>query len=174
MRRSSFVSMIALGTASLAVTLAVRAFARDGMQGMGMGGMMSPANRGPMRTGMQLFRVHANVRRTVSEIPGGIRAVSESDDPATAALLKTHVSEMYARLAADRPFPYPMSRAVPALFANSRSYNRTLTLLPRGIAVTETSHDPSMVAIIRDHAREIDGFVKDGMSGMMRGGAMGG
>ena len=133
------------------------------------GGMMSSANmNGPMRTGMQLFQRHGEVRRTVTEVPGGVHAVSESDDPHTASLLQEHVSEMYARLDQDRTFPYPMSRSVPAMFANNSRYSRKLTMLPQGIAVTETSEDAGMVEIIRAHAREINGFVKDGMPAMMR------
>lgn len=76
---------------------------------------------------------------------------------------------MYQRLERDQPFPYPMSRSVPKLFAKSTLYRRRLEMLPHGIAVTETSDDPQMVALIRSHAREIDGFVADGMSAMMRG-----
>jgi len=133
------------------------------------GGMMSPSNmNGPMRTGMELFHVHGEVRRTVTEIPGGVRAVSESDDPHTASLLQKHVTEMYARLDQDRAFPYPMSRSVPAMFDNSTRYHRKLTVLPKGIAVVETSDDATMVNVIREHAREITGFVEDGMPAMMR------
>lgn len=140
----------------------------EGMMGGGMmgGGMMSPRN-GPMRTGMELFDAHALVRRSVTEIPGGIRAVSESDDPHTAALLQRHVSDMYARLDQNRAFAYPMSRSVPAMFANAKSYRRKLMLLPKGIAVVETSDDADMVKVIREHAREITGFVNEGMPAMM-------
>jgi hypothetical protein len=132
------------------------------------GGMMSSSNmNGPMRTGMELFQRHGQVRRTVDEVPGGVHAVSESDDPHTASLLQEHVSEMYARLDQARAFPYPMSRSVPAMFANSTRYHRKLTMLTKGIAVTETSNDARIVEIIRAHAREINGFVQDGMPAMM-------
>ena len=69
----------------------------------------------------------------------------------------------------NRPFPYPMSRSVPAMFAESANYRRMLEATPTGIAVTETANDPAMVAIIREHAREISGFVRDGMPAMIRG-----
>jgi hypothetical protein len=35
--------------------------------------------------------------------------------------------------------------------------------------VTETSRDPRLVQAIRDHAKEITGFVEQGMPAMMRG-----
>lgn len=138
------------------------------MNGGSMEQMMAPSNRGAMRTGMALFRSHAEVRRSVTHLPNGIRAVSESDDPRIATLLQTHVAQMYARLDSKNAFPYPMSRSVPQLFAKSARYRRKLTLLPKGIEVLETSGDPEMVALIHAHAREIDGFVKDGMPSMMR------
>jgi len=175
MRRQSVLRILtaAVGTAFGALILRWRpsdaVAAQTSMGDMMGGGMMSPSNmNGPMRTGMELFHVHGEVRRTVTEIPGGVRAVSESDDPHTASLLQKHVSEMYARLDQNRTFPYPMSRSVPAMFANSTRYHRKLTVLPNGIAVTETSDDANMVKIIREHAREITGFVKDGMPAMMR------
>jgi hypothetical protein len=109
------------------------------------GSMMSPSNiDGPMRTGMELFQQHGQVRRTFSGVPGGVHAASESDDPYTASLLQEHVSEMHARLDQGRGFPYPMSRSVPAMFANRTRYHRKLTMLPKGIAVTETSNAMSV------------------------------
>ena len=152
-----------------------------GMMGMGSGGknsggqdaegmraMMSPENRGPMRTGMELFRHHAQVHRTVTFLPDGVHAVSASENAETAALLQTHVTEMYQRLAEDRPFPYPMSRSVPVMFAHPALYQRKFVLLSNGVAVTETSSDPEMVQVIHAHAREITRFVQYGMPAMMR------
>jgi hypothetical protein len=161
---------VATGTGYLLSRARSTALASDEMMDGGMMDMMSPDNmRGPMRSGMALFQRHCLVRRTVTMLPDGIKAVSESDDPQTATLLQEHVATMYQRLDHDQAFPYPMSRSVPALFAKSTRYRRRLEMLPRGIAVTETSDDPQMVALIRAHAREIDGFVADGMPAMMRG-----
>ncbi len=144
-----------------------------GMMSGGVGEMMQmmrPDNMmGPMRTGMELFMRHREIRRTVTELPNGIHAVTESDDPQTAALIQAHVGDMYRRLDQNRAFPYPMSRSIPAMFANSTAYRRKLEATPKGVAVTETSDDPAMVAVIRAHAREIDGFVREGMPAMMRG-----
>ena len=134
----------------------------------GMRAMMSPENRGPMRTGMELFERHAQVHRKVIFLPDGIHAVTISYVPETATLLQTHVEQMYARLAEDHPFPYPMSRSVPVMFAHPTLYQRKLNLLKDGVAVTETSSDPEMVRVIHAHAREITRFVQDGMPAMMR------
>ena len=139
------------------------------MGGGGMGEMMSPENmRGPMRTGMALFERHKLIHRTVTELPNGVHDVTTSTDPTTAALIQKHVVEMYERLDQNRPFPYPMSNSVPEMFANPTAYQRKLEILPHGIAVTETSSDPQMVAVIRAHAEELNRFAKEGMPAMMR------
>ena len=141
---------------------------RNGPDEEGMRAMMSPENRGPMQTGMELFERHRQVHRKVTFLPDGIHAVTISAVPETVALLQAHVEQMYARLAEDRPFPYPMSRSVPVMFAHPTLYQRKLTMLQDGIAVTETSNDPEMVRVIHAHAREINRFVQDGMPAMMR------
>lgn len=141
-----------------------------GMMGGGMGGMMGGMGgmMGPMRTGMQLFRHHAEIHRNVTVLPDGVRAVTESDNPEVAALIQEHVGDMYARIDQDRPFAYPMSRTVPVLFRNIGRYRRQLEITPKGVAVTETASDADMVKLIKGHAREISGFVTDGMPAMMR------
>ncbi len=140
------------------------------MGGGGMGEMMSPENmRGPMRTGMALFERHKLIHRTVTALPNGVHDVTTSTDPTTTALIQKHVIEMYERLDQNRPFPYPMSNSVPQMFANSTLYQRKFEMLPDGIAVTETSSDPEMVAVIRAHAEELNRFAKEGMPAMMRG-----
>jgi hypothetical protein len=142
-----------------------------GMMGGGMGGMMggdTGGMMGPMRTGMDLFRHHAEVRRNVTVLPDGVRAVTESDNPNVAALIQKHVGDMYARIDEDRPFAYPMSRTVPVLFQNIGRYHRQLEVTPKGVAITETASDADMVELIKAHAREITGFVDEGMPAMMR------
>jgi hypothetical protein len=135
----------------------------DGMMGNGMSNMM-----GPMRTGMALFRRHNEIHRQVTVLPNGVRAVTESDSPEVSALIQ-HVTGMYRRIDQDRPFAYPMSRTVPALFQNIGRYRRELQLTPRGVVVTETAEDADMVRLVHAHAREITGFVDEGMPAMMRG-----
>ena len=55
------------------------------------------------------------------------------------------------------------------MFAHSANYRRKLEATAKGVAVTETADDPAMVTVIREHAREITGFVREGMPAMMRG-----
>jgi len=62
-----------------------------------------------------------------------------------------------------------MSQSLPTLFRNARGYRRQLTLTPTGIIAEETSDDPALTDAIRAHAREVTGFVRDGMPAMMQG-----
>lgn len=144
---------------------------RGGMCGQEMmgGGMMGGGMMGgDMRTIHQLFANHNQIRRTVEEIPGGIRSTTESDSPEIAALIQQHVPSMYKRIDEGRELSM-MSRTLPVMFRNANRYQRKLEKTPKGVAVTETSQAPDMVAVIREHAHEIDGFVSDGMSAMCGG-----
>ncbi|HET9122395.1 MAG TPA: hypothetical protein VFN52_02705 [Acidiferrobacteraceae bacterium] len=175
MRRRSFITafmgMVGVWVDVLFRSGPRRARAEGGMmRGGDMGAMMSPQNMaGPMRTGMALFRNHKLIQRSVTQLPNGVHDVTTSEDPETAALIKEHVAEMYQRLDQRRAFPYPMSPSVTQMFEHSTHYERKLELLPNGVAVTETSSDPKMVAVIRAHAQELNRFARDGMPAMMRG-----
>jgi len=130
--------------------------------------MMGDGTPADMSTYMELFSRHAELRRTVQLIPGGVRTVTEADDPALAAQLQAHVASMYARLNQGAEVSC-MSSSLPALFRNSRRYRRSLTSTARGVAVVETSDDPRITAAIRSHAAEVTEFVDDGMPAMMAG-----
>src|ERR1035437_3951100 len=84
-------------------------FGAGGM--MGMRGHMGPGMHGQMGPGMMgmngrsataaehsdirdLFFNHENIKRTVTNLPDGIRTVTESDDPQVAATIKKNVAEM--------------------------------------------------------------------------------
>lgn len=132
------------------------------------GGMMGSATRTDMTTYMELFNRHTEIRRSVEEVPGGIRTVTESDAPELVTKLQAHVSSMYAHVNQGAEVTC-MSKSLPTLFRNGKGYRRELTLTARGVAVTETSSDPRLTAAIREHAQEVSGFVRDGMPAMMQG-----
>ena len=130
--------------------------------------MKGDATAADISTYMDLFSRHAELRRTVHLVPGGVRTVTESADPDLAAQSQAHVASMYARLDQDTEVTC-MSASLPVLFRNSRRYRRALTNTPHGVAVTETSGDPRITAAIRSHAAEVTGFVDDGKPAMMAG-----
>jgi hypothetical protein len=116
----------------------------------------------------QLFANHDQIYRSVEEIPGGIRTITESDNPQVTALIQEHVPRMYQRIENRRGIPMiMMSSTLPIMAQNSDLYRRQWEMTSKGIMVTEISDDPDMIAVIREHAREVSGFVETGMPGMM-------
>jgi hypothetical protein len=131
------------------------------------GGMMgaSPAD---MSLYMDMFNRHTEITRTVEEIPGGMRTTTQSASPDLAAQLHAHVSSMYSHVDQGTEVMC-MSQSLPTLFRNAGGYRRQLTLTPTGVIAEETSTDPALTEAIRAHAREVSGFVRDGMPAMMQG-----
>jgi len=143
-----------------------------GQMGRSLGMMGSPGmgQGSDAQTIHQLFADHNQVRRTVTEIPGGIHAVTESDHPQVAALIQAHVSKMYDRVNQNQPIPMlGMSSTLPTLSQSANKYQRQLHMTSKGIEVVETSDDPKMVAVIREHAQEVTQFAEQGMPSMMNG-----
>ena len=151
-------------------TPAARLPADVGMAGHGM--MMN----GPpmdMRSYMDMFMRHGELRRTVEEIPGGVRTTTESDAPDLVTRLQAHVSAMYSNLDQGSEVMC-MSATLPTLFQRAGDYRREITLIPKGVVAVETSSDPNLIRVIREHAVEVTGFVNEGMPAMMGpGGGMG-
>jgi hypothetical protein len=135
-----------------------------GIMGSGMMGNTSPAD---MNVYMDMFNRHSEIHRVVEQIPGGVRTTTQSDAPDLTAQLHTHVSTMYSHLQQGAEMTC-MSRTLPTLFRNANNYRRQLTITPTGVTVEETSDDPKLTEVIRAHAREITGFVEEGMQAMMR------
>lgn len=165
--RREALRLIAAGGGVLGLGLAAGC-GRSGSGDMMGSGMMGGATVGDMSTYMELFARHTEIRRTVKEIPGGVRTVTESDAPELVAQLQSHVASMYEHL--DRGAEVTcMSASLPSLFRHAESYRRRLTVTPKGVVVTETSNEPQLTQAIREHAREVTGFVRDGMPAMMQG-----
>lgn len=173
MKRKS-VFWIALFSLALGMILVVSSFvksqeiltAQGMMENNRLPGSMMGGN--DMGTIHQLFANHNQIYRTVKDIPGGIQAVTESPNPQITALIQSHVSKMYQRIETGQTFPMiHMAPSLPAMFRNADAYQRQLQLTAKGIIVTETSSDPEMVTIIREHAREVSNFVEEGMPAMM-------
>lgn len=140
--------------------------------GPGMGGVSGT----DMSRYMKMFMRHGEIRRRVEDIPGGVRTTTESDSPDLVAELQAHVSSMYSHLD-QRDEVTCMSDSLPTLFRRSSDYRRHLTFTAKGVVAEETASDPDLTLAIRAHAREVTGFVVEGMpammNDMMRGGMTG-
>jgi len=145
--------------------------------GMPMGAMHGPM-AGPMQHGDEAFAadmqlvhgmVHNNdkIRRTVTNLPGGIRTVTESDDPKVAGYIKAHVASMQKRLDEGRVFNL-FSPTLPTLFAKKDKIKTAVETTDKGVTVTQTSSDPEVVAALQAHAVEVSELAREGMVAMMR------
>jgi hypothetical protein len=176
------------------------------MHGMGMGvhGQMGPGMRGQMGSGMMgmgpgmmgmmggsatmaeragihgLLFNHDRIKRTVTNLPDGIRAVTESDDPEVAATIKKHVADMGTRIEQGRDPGLPIeSPALHSLFRDKDKIKTAYETTEKGIIVVQTSTDASTVKALQDHAAEVTDLAQRGMvaahEAMMknRGGMMG-
>jgi hypothetical protein len=153
-----------------------------GMMGMGAGmtgGAYDSSIMAQMRDVHALLADHERIKRTVRNLPDGIRTVTESDDPQIATLIRTHVAQMGERVkAGDDPGLPIESPALRAIFRNKDEINTSYETTEKGVMVTQTSTDPATVAVLQEHAAEVTDLVKGGMTAlhtaMMRnhGGAM--
>jgi hypothetical protein len=114
-----------------------------------------------------LFAARDQIRRTVTQIPGGVKTTTESDDPAVVAQLREHVRSMFARLEDGRPI-HARDPLFAALFENADKIHVQTENTPKGITVTETSDDPKVAALVRRHAEVVSQFIANGMQEMMR------
>jgi hypothetical protein len=127
----------------------------------------------------QLFAAHDRITRTVTNLPDGIRTVTESDDPQIAQLIKEHVGDMMARVGkGDDPGLPIESPALHAIFRDKDKIHTTVETTAKGVAVVQTSADSKTVAELQQHAAEVSDFVRVGMEAVhaamvQNGGMMG-
>jgi hypothetical protein len=143
----------------------------------GMGPMMGPTamlTRQDPGSAADMSIVHdllfnnSKIRRSVTNLPDGIKTVTESDDPQVAQALKAHVSSMSQRLEDGREFNI-FSETLPVLFANAKTITSQVQMTSRGVVVTRTSTDPKVVAALQGHAAEVSELAREGMFAMHRG-----
>lgn len=151
---------------------------RPGMMGMGM--MGGNATMDERRDLHDLFFNHDKIRRTVTNLPDGIRTVTESDDPQVAATIRKHVAEMGKRVEEGRDPGLPIeSPALHAIFDHKDKIKTSYETTEKGVIVVQTSTDAVAVKALQDHAAEVTDLAKRGMvaahEAMMknRGGMMG-
>jgi hypothetical protein len=156
-----------------------------GMRGMGMGmqGQMGQGMRGQMGPGMMgmgmmggnatddersdlhaLFSNHDKIKRTVTNLPDGIRTATESDDPEVAATIQKHVAEMGKRVEEGRDPGLPIETpALHAIFQNKDKIKTAYEATEKGIIAIQTSTDATAVKALQDHAAEVTDLAQRGM-----------
>jgi hypothetical protein len=156
----------------------------QGMMGMGPG-MMGMAHDEATMAQLQVIHTmlvnHDRITRTVTNLPNGIRTVTESDDPELAGLIKKHVADMGQRVGAGDDPGLPIeSDNLHAIFRDKDKIQTSYETTPKGIVVVQTSDDAKTVAALQSHAGEVTDLVQGGMEALQtammknRGGMMGG
>jgi hypothetical protein len=115
-----------------------------------------------------LLMNHTRIRRTVTNLPDGIKTVTESDDPQVAQTIKAHVASMSQRLKDGREFNI-FSPTLPVLFENRDKIKSVVEVTEKGSIVTRTSTDAKVVAALQGHAAEVTELANEGPVAMMRG-----
>jgi hypothetical protein len=115
-----------------------------------------------------LLMSHARIRRTVTNLPDGVRTVTESDDPRVAQAIKAHVASMSQRLKDGREFNI-FSTTLPVLFENRDKIQSVVEVTDKGSIVTRTSTDAKVVAALQGHAAEVTELAREGPMAMRRG-----
>jgi hypothetical protein len=108
-----------------------------------------------------LFAGHARITRNVVETPEGYTATTESEDPALARILQSHVKRMETRLKDG----LMVRRWDPAFAEYVEHYDEmthTITPTEKGLKITVTGRNPKAIAVARNHAKVVSGFVTDG------------
>lgn len=125
----------------------------------------------------EMLADHNKIKRTVTNLPNGIRTVTESDDPTVAKEIKDHVARMDQRLKDGKVFNVA-SRTLPTIFANNAKIHTEIQQTANGVILTQTSNDPTTVAALQAHAGEVSDLAREGMVALQRavmtnGGPMG-
>ena len=139
-----------------------------------MGGPMAaqmhnqdPAFAGDMALVHDMIHGHEQIKRTVINLPDGIRTVTESNDPQVAQTIKAHVASVVQRLNDGKIFNL-FSPTLPFLFENKDKIKTQVDTTDKGAVVTQTSSDAAVVTALQAHALEVSELARDGQAAMMR------
>lgn len=148
----------------------MRGMGPGGMAGGMMGGRMQhdEAFAADMRLVHEMLAYNERIKRTVTNLPDGIRTVTESDDAQVAQSVVAHVASMEKRLNEGRVFNL-FSPTLPVLFERKDKIRTKVEATGKGVVVTQTSDDAEVVAALQAHAAEVSELARDGMAAMMRG-----
>ena len=115
----------------------------------------------------RMLQNNDKIRRTVTNLPDGIRTVTDSDDAEVAQSIQAHVASMEKRLGEGRVFNL-FSPTLPLLFERKDRIKTLVETTEKGVVVTQTSTDAAVVAALQAHAIEVSELARDGMAAMVR------
>ncbi|MCA9015922.1 MAG: hypothetical protein KDA77_11375, partial [Planctomycetaceae bacterium] len=114
-----------------------------------------------------LLTNHQKIKRTVQELPNGVKTLTESNDPQVAAKIQEHVYWMKERI--EKKQPIRMRDPLFAeLFKHADQIKMAYEKTANGVRVTETSDNPYVAQLIKAHAKTVSGFVERGFPEAMK------
>jgi len=132
--------------------------AHGGGHGQGAGAHQPPDRE----TIHGMLAQHDKIQRSVKDVDGGIVSETTSRDPEVAAMIRKHVAEMKTRLEAGQPVRM-WDPLFAALYEHHDEISLSVAEIEGGVRVTETSQNPEVVALIRQHAnRAVSEFAAEG------------
>ncbi|HKQ60070.1 MAG TPA: hypothetical protein VJS92_02220 [Candidatus Polarisedimenticolaceae bacterium] len=129
------------------------------------------AEPAPPRSDTDVFRAllehREQIQRTVKKLRNGVETLTESSDPAVAALLRAHATAMRGRLD-DGRLINSQDPLFAELFLHADKITTRVEETGRGVRVVETSTDPYVVKLVQARADVMDRFLKDGPAELQR------
>jgi hypothetical protein len=111
-----------------------------------------------------MFRNFQTLKRTVTNLPDGIRTVTTSSDKKVMENLISHVSGMINRVEEKNdPKIFIQSPTLDIFFARGERIKSDIQVTDEGIVVVQTSDDPEIVSALQVHAAEVSAMAERGM-----------
>lgn len=108
-----------------------------------------------------LLSNHYKIERDVEFLENGVKTLTTSSNPRIAKYLQTHVAQMKDLVESGRSIRR-WDPLFAAIFEHHDLIQMEISLVENGIAVLETSYDPFVAELIKEHARVVSLFVQYG------------
>ena len=111
-----------------------------------------------------IFINHMKIKRTVKNLPNGIKTITESEDDDLRESIITHVAFMATRLEEGRnPKVIIQSPTLDLLFYKYNEIETTIEMTDIGVEVIQTSANREVIALLQQHAAEVSDMAARGM-----------
>lgn len=116
---------------------------------------------------LSLIHDHGKIRREVRELPNGVDAVTESDDPDVAARIRNHAFAMQRRLR-DGARVRQWDPVFVKLFDHAEKVKLDVQVTEKGVHIIESSDNPEVVRVLHSHAAGVSEMVREGSAASSR------
>ncbi len=129
---------------------------------------MGPEMMEDMRPIHQMLMNHEQIERRVEDLDNGVKTWTTSENPEIASAIQKHVRQMKERIEEKKPIRQ-MDPLFRELFEHADKIDMQINDLENGVFVVETSENPEVVKLIKQHAhRAVSEFAAEGMQRAMQ------